>query len=128
MFLREIAQLGLAAISLIVGSRAVRAANKFNYHAITEVAVLFFGIFLCMQPALQILNIEGSNLGVNSPAQFHWYTGSLSAVLDSAPTNLIFFKTAQSLRIAVEPRQVVGQRHNLSEFRRNLRKRRLDSR
>ena len=97
VFLREIAQLGLVAISLILGSRAVRAANKFNYHAITEVAVLFFGIFLCMQPALQILNIEGSNLGVDSPAEFFWYTGSLSSVLDNAPTYLVFFKTAQSL-------------------------------
>ena len=97
VFLREIAQLSLVGASLVLSSRAVRVANNFNYHAILEVAALFFGIFVCMQPALQILNIEGSALGVNTPLQFFWYTGTLSSVLDNAPTYLVFFKTAQSL-------------------------------
>ena len=57
MYLREIVQLVLVAISLALGDRDVRQANNFNFGAIIEVAALFFGIFICMQPPLQILEI-----------------------------------------------------------------------
>ena len=46
---------------------------------------------------LQILAIRGSELGLTSPAHFFWASGSLSSVLDNAPTYLVFFKAAQSL-------------------------------
>ena len=97
MYLREVVQLGLVAISLWWGDRHVRAANKFNYHAIIEVAALFSGIFITMQPALQILGVYGDQLGVRTPAQFFWATGGLSSALDNAPTYLVFFKTAQAM-------------------------------
>jgi len=97
VFLREIVQLGLVALSLILGSREVRRANNFNYHAILEVAALFFGIFICMQPPLQILHVRGPNLGLTSPMHFFWITGSLSSVLDNAPTYVVFFETAKTL-------------------------------
>jgi len=97
LYLREIVQLLLVGISLVVGSEAVRRANNFNFHAIVEVAALFLGIFVCMQPALQILDVKGSSLGINTVHKFFWATGSLSAVLDNAPTYLVFFKTAQTL-------------------------------
>jgi Na+/H+ antiporter NhaD/arsenite permease-like protein len=69
----------------------------FTYGAIIEVAALFVGIFVCMQPALQILATKGSELGLTTPAHFFWASGSLSSVLDNAPTYLVFFKTAQSM-------------------------------
>jgi len=97
LYLREITQLGLVGLSLLLGSRAVRAANHFNYHAILEVAALFFGIFLCMQPPLEILHVRGPSLGLGAPWQFFWTTGSLSSVLDNAPTYVVFFETANSL-------------------------------
>ncbi len=97
LYLREIAQLGLVALSLIWGSPLVRRANNFNYHAIIEVAALFFGIFICMQPPLQILNVRGPDLGLTEPWHFFWATGSLSSVLDNAPTYVVFFETARSL-------------------------------
>ena len=97
LYLREIAQLGLVGLSLILGSKIVRKANNFNYHAIIEVAALFFGIFICMQPPLQILGIRGPQLGLHSPMHFFWITGSLSAVLDNAPTYVVFFETAKTL-------------------------------
>lgn len=100
MFLREIAQLGLVALSLWLGSAVVRRANNFNYHAIIEVAALFFGIFICMQAPLQILNVRGGELGLTSPAQFFWFTGSLSSVLDNAPTYVVFFATAGNVEVA----------------------------
>jgi Na+/H+ antiporter NhaD/arsenite permease-like protein len=97
MFLREVVLLALVAASLLLGDRSVRAANKFNYGAIIEVAALFSGIFITMQPALQILNVRGDELGIHTPVQFFWATGSLSSVLDNAPTYLVFFKTAQAM-------------------------------
>ena len=97
VYLREIAQLGLVALSLILGSEVVRRANNFNYHAILEVAALFFGIFICMQPALQILGERGPQLGLSTSMHFFWLTGSLSAVLDNAPTYVVFFETAKTL-------------------------------
>jgi Na+/H+ antiporter NhaD/arsenite permease-like protein len=90
-------QLGLVAVSLWLGSQQVRDENQFNYHAIIEVAALFSGIFIAMQPALQILHERGDELGIRTPAQFFWATGSLSSVLDNAPTYLVFFKTAQAM-------------------------------
>jgi Na+/H+ antiporter NhaD/arsenite permease-like protein len=97
MYLREIVQLGLVAISLWWGDYRVRDENHFTFGAIIEVAALFVGIFICMQPALQILGVKGSELGLATPAHFFWATGGLSSVLDNAPTYLVFFKTAQSL-------------------------------
>jgi len=97
LYLREMVQLGLVALSLLLGSREVRRANNFNYAAIVEVAVLFFGIFICMQPPLQILDVEGPCLGLSSPAHFFWASGSLSSVLDNAPTYVVFFEAAKSL-------------------------------
>ena len=60
-------------------------------------AALFVGIFVCMQPALALLNEYGAGLGIDSPLAFFWATGALSSVLDNAPTYLVFFKTAQTL-------------------------------
>jgi Na+/H+ antiporter NhaD/arsenite permease-like protein len=97
MYLREVVQLGLVGISLWFGDHQIRDENLFTFGAIIEVAALFVGIFICMQPALQILGIEGSKLGLATPAHFFWASGSLSSVLDNAPTYLVFFKTAQSL-------------------------------
>ena len=97
LYLREITQLGLVALSLIWGSQEVRRANRFNYHAILEVAALFFGIFVCMQPPLQILGIKGPHLGLSTPTHFFWLTGTLSSVLDNAPTYVVFFETAKTL-------------------------------
>ncbi|GHT44497.1 sodium:proton antiporter [Planctomycetales bacterium] len=104
-YLREAAQLGLAALSLLFGSYQIRKANVFNFVAIGEVAALFFGIFICMQAPLQILNYEGRNIvhhaeqttGLSKERLFFWSTGALSSVLDNAPTYVVFYETAKSL-------------------------------
>lgn len=97
MYMREAAQLALVTLSLMIGNQHSRRSNRFNFAAIIEVAVLFFGIFVCMQPALQILAIKGASLGLTEPWQFYWATGSLSSVLDNAPTYVVFFQTAKAL-------------------------------
>ena len=104
-YLRETVQLGLAAVSLLFSSSLIRKENVFNFLAIGEVAALFFGIFICMQAPLQILNVEGKNVvkvakektGLKEPILFFWATGLLSSVLDNAPTYVVFFETARSL-------------------------------
>lgn len=93
-FLREAVQLGLVLLSLLLGKQEIREKNKFSYHAIIEVAALFIGIFICMQPAIEILNEKGGELGLKTPQQLYWATGGLSSVLDNAPTYVVFFETA----------------------------------
>ena len=98
IYLREIVQLALVWISLTLGNKEVRLANRFNFGAITEVAALFFGIFLCMQVPLQILNANGGKLGMGleDTHAFFWATGSLSSVLDNAPTYVVFQTVAKT--------------------------------
>jgi Na+/H+ antiporter NhaD/arsenite permease-like protein len=114
LYLREVVQLGLVGLSLALGSSYLRRGNRFNYAAILEVAVLFFGIFICMQPALQILGVEGPNLGLTKPWHYFWASGSLSSVLDNAPTYVVFFEAARSLtqQLGLQP-AVAGVAENL---------------
>lgn len=95
-YLREVSMLGLAMLSLMFGPHHVRSSNSFDYLAITEVAVLFVGIFISMKPALDILRLRGGDFGLDSPAKYFWASGSLSSVLDNAPTYLVFFEAAQA--------------------------------
>lgn len=78
-------------------NKEIRTNNHFTWDAIEEVAILFIGIFITMIPALLILGVKGSELGLTKPWQFFWITGLLSSFLDNTPTYLVFFKTAVSL-------------------------------
>jgi len=96
-FLRELIMLGLVGASIGLTPRAARDANRFNYHAIVEVACLFVGIFITMQVPLEVLKASGGELGLERATSFFWVTGVLSSFLDNAPTYLVFFQTAESL-------------------------------
>ena len=102
---REALILALTGLSLWRTPREVHRANEFTPHPMVEVAVLFFGIFLTMIPALELLRMRGGELGVREPWQFFWATGMLSSFLDNAPTYLVFLALAQSLGLVDE---VVG--------------------
>jgi len=41
------------------------------------VAFLFIGIFICMMPPLEILQVRGSELGMTEPWHSFWVTGIL---------------------------------------------------
>jgi Na+/H+ antiporter NhaD/arsenite permease-like protein len=83
-----------------------REANGFSWEPIIEVAILFAGIFVCAIPVLAMLSAgrDGSFawlLGaVTAPdggphvVAYFWLTGLLSAMLDNAPTYLVFFQLA----------------------------------
>ncbi|HEX6243306.1 MAG TPA: sodium:proton antiporter, partial [Polyangiales bacterium] len=96
---REGCMFVLAMISLLALPKAPRAANKFSFGPIAEVAILFAGIFVTMVPALAILGARGAELGLTLPYQFFLITGALSSVLDNAPTYLTFLSAAQSLSV-----------------------------
>ena len=75
----------------------IRTRNHFTWGAIQEVAVLFIGIFITMQPALMLLKAHGAELGIKEPLQMFWATGALSSFLDNTPTYLVFLTTAGTL-------------------------------
>ncbi|QNN21192.1 sodium:proton antiporter [Planctomycetales bacterium ZRK34] len=84
----------------IIGSKLITKAkiyldNEFTYEPIREVALLFVGIFSTMVPALNWLNHNSDKMPLNSAGQYYFVTGSLSAVLDNAPTYLVFLATKQ---------------------------------
>jgi len=81
--------LAAAVASYFTTSKAVHEANDFNFHPVKEVGFLFIGIFLTMIPALQLL-AWGDALRLDSPMQFYFASGTLSAFLDNAPTYLAF--------------------------------------
>ena len=98
-YLKIAVQLGASAASYFLGSRAVRYEdNEFTWDAIIEVAVLFFGIFLTMIPALQFLAAHAKSLPLDEITLFV-FTGGLSSVLDNAPTYLTFFEMAKELTV-----------------------------
>ena len=92
--------LAAAFLSFKTTNVSVRKENHFTWGAIKEVAVLFIGIFITMQPALMLLKQYGANLGLETPFQMFWVTGALSSFLDNTPTYLVFLTTACSMGFA----------------------------
>ncbi len=87
---------GLAAMFIAVSElytpRAVRAHNRFAWGAMREIVILFFAIFVTIGPVYALL--ARTNLTQAAPVWWFWSAGIASAVLDAAPTYLIFFKAA----------------------------------
>ena len=94
------------ALSLRITPHGIRRANDFTWHPMTEVAVLFAGIFVTLAPVSEMLRagMEGplapllhltqDSAGQPIPLMYFWLTGLLSAFLDNAPTYLVFFDLA----------------------------------
>jgi Na+/H+ antiporter NhaD/arsenite permease-like protein len=90
-------QILIAVGAYLTAPKPILSQNEFTFEPVKEVGLLFVGIFLTMIPALGYLSANGPSLGLNSASTFYWGTGSLSAVLDNAPTYLNF------LQIAIAP-------------------------
>lgn len=98
-FLREIVLFTILLLSVITTGRKVRKLNHFSWEPITEVAILFIGIFVTMTPALLYLNENAASLGITEPMQFFFASGVLSSFLDNAPTAVAFHTVAEGLPI-----------------------------
>lgn len=113
--LRDAVTLGLALASLAFGSRRDRAANRFTWHPIAEVAKIFAGIFICIVPVTAALQAGSAGLfaplltlvskpdGTPYNDAYFWLTGLLSSFLDNAPTYLVFFDLAGG-----DPQRLMG--------------------
>lgn len=97
---RELSMGALAIASYFFTPQTIHEKNRFNFHPINEVAILFIGIFIAMVPALELLQTHGSALGISQQYEFFWFTGMLSGFLDNAPTYLSFFSLAQGLHLS----------------------------
>lgn len=97
-YMREIVLIMLMLMSLCTTKAHVRyELNKFSWAPINEVAVLFFGIFVTMTPALAYLNTHAEALGLTHTWQFYYATGALSSFLDNTPTAVAFHSVASGL-------------------------------
>ena len=97
-YMREIVLLLLMLMSLFTTKHHVRyELNKYSWAPINEVAVLFFGIFVTMTPALAYLNDHAATLGLSQTWQFYYATGALSSFLDNTPTAVAFHSVASGL-------------------------------
>jgi Na+/H+ antiporter NhaD/arsenite permease-like protein len=97
VFLREIVMVAAAAGSWFTTRKPVHEANHFNFHPIKEVAILFAGIFATMIPALDWLAANPSRFGSAAPAAFYFGSGTLSSLLDNAPTYLSFISALSGI-------------------------------
>jgi Na+/H+ antiporter NhaD/arsenite permease-like protein len=95
-FLREAVMITAALASWRFTPDSVHQENKFNFGPLKEVAWLFIGIFLTMMPALDYLTQHGKEMGFDHPMHYYLAAGSLSSVLDNAPTYMNFLQLAQS--------------------------------
>lgn len=94
----EVCMILIAAfLSMKTTKKKVRIKNQFTWGPIKEVAVLFVGIFITMEPALLFLEAHGGQLGITESWQMFWVTGALSSFLDNTPTYLVFLTTAGTL-------------------------------
>jgi Na+/H+ antiporter NhaD/arsenite permease-like protein len=89
---REGTMAAAALASWFTTRRDIRTANDFSFAPVKEVAWLFLGIFATMVPALGYLQSHPPPLA--SGLAFYWITGTLSAVLDNAPTYVAFLAAA----------------------------------
>lgn len=96
--LREFMMLGAAAASYFLTPKSVHRGHDFTFHPIVEVAVLFFGIFATMMPALDWLEANAHMVATGAPGAFYWATGTLSSFLDNAPTYLSFLYALMGLK------------------------------
>ena len=113
--LRDIVLLAIAFLSLVLTHDEHREANGFTWDPILEVAILFAGIFVCIIPVLSmlkagrdgafawLLNAVTARDGGPYEVAYFWLCGTLSAVLDNAPTYLVFFELAGG-----EARELMG--------------------
>ncbi len=97
--LRDLIFVLLAGLSFYLTPQEVREKNEFTLFPIKEVALLFFGIFIAMIPAISILQagekgvLKPLIITLKDPDHYFWVTGILSAFLDNAPTYLTFLST-----------------------------------
>jgi Na+/H+ antiporter NhaD/arsenite permease-like protein len=103
---RDVMLIIVALLSVWLTPEEHREGNDFSWEPIREVAKLFAAIFICIIPVLAALQAGENGMfdwllravterdGSPRETGYFWLTGLLSAVLDNAPTYLVFFELA----------------------------------
>ena len=107
-FAREMVLGIILLLSIATTREKVRKLNHFSWEPITEVAIMFIGIFVTMTPALLYLSENAASLGISTPAQFFYASGGLSSFLDNAPTAVAFYTVATGLPVTEGATVVAG--------------------
>jgi Na+/H+ antiporter NhaD/arsenite permease-like protein len=95
----------IAILSLFATDRSVRRDNGFTWAPMVEVAILFAAIFITILPVTEMIAAGPAGPaaplirrlfadGAPQDSAFFWATGVLSALLDNAPTYLVFLDFA----------------------------------
>ncbi len=93
--IREIIMFSMCYVAYKFCKQEALEKNEFSFEPIKEVSWLFLGIFACMVPALNLISaFAGDNADSLTTGMFYWGTGTLSSVLDNAPTYLNFLAAA----------------------------------
>ena len=94
--IRDLLLLGILAISHFITPYEIKAKNEFSWYPIKEVNIIFFGLFITMIPAVQIL-LSGEKgafgpliQGMDKTYHYFYGSGVFSAFLDNAPSYLTF--------------------------------------
>jgi Na+/H+ antiporter NhaD/arsenite permease-like protein len=94
---REVSLLAIALASYFTTPRSVHEANSFNFGPITDVAIIFAGLFLSLGPIEVTLAQAAPHFPLQGAWQLFWGSGILSSVLDNAPTYTAFAALARGL-------------------------------
>ncbi|HTA88457.1 MAG TPA: sodium:proton antiporter [Polyangiaceae bacterium] len=94
---REATLIAIALGSYFGTPGSVHQANSFSFGPISEVAIVFAGLFLCLGPINVTLAAAAPRLPLQSAWQLFWGSGLLSSVLDNAPTYTAFAALARGL-------------------------------
>ena len=94
LYLREGILLVMAAASYLTTNRRIHENNQFSFKPMRETAVIFFGIFITMTPALEWIEANAAALKLNSPGHYFWASSIVSPFLDNAPTYISFLAAA----------------------------------
>jgi Na+/H+ antiporter NhaD/arsenite permease-like protein len=107
---REPLMVLIALGSYFATPQRIRDADNFSFAPLKEVGWLFLGIFGTMIPVLEYMEHSAEKMGLTSETAFYWGAGLVSALLDNAPTYLVFFAAALGLHgfDVNEPLQVTG--------------------
>lgn len=93
--IREIIMFSMCFIAYRFCKQEALEKNEFSFEPIREVGWLFLGIFACMVPALALIShFASENKEILTTGMFYWGTGTLSSILDNAPTYLNFLAAA----------------------------------
>jgi Na+/H+ antiporter NhaD/arsenite permease-like protein len=94
---RELALLAISAGSYFSTPGELREKNDFSFAPMLEVALLFAGLFACLVPIERGLAAYAPSLPLRASWQLFWASGSLSGLLDNAPTYAAFLALARGL-------------------------------